>query len=579
SNEAMEPMKNPKQGGVRTTIFVFVMTGMESIGFFANMSNLVLYCLFIMHFDLSASANTTTNYMGTAFLMALLGGVVSDSYMNRMNTTLFFGSLEILGYILMIIQSHERKLQPEPCLESTCIKGGKAVMFYSGLYLIALGAGGIKGAVPSLGADQFDLNDPKGRASIASFFNWFQLSQTLGAIIGVTVVVWVSTNKGYDKGYIISIACAFVGFLVLALGKPFYRVRVPSDNCEYLTLHTIVQVLFVMVKNINKKVPEDVNALYETRDEESHLHEELPHTRQFRLLDKAAIVPKDKKLGKWSVCTVNQVEEVKILTRMMPIILSTIIMNTCLAQLQTFSIQQGTLMDNRLGSFKVPSGSIPVIPFIFMTGLIPIYELLFVPIIRKYTGLPSGISHLQRVGVGLVLGAVSMGIAGLIEVKRRNQLVNHGNQIGLFWLAFHYGVFGIADMFTLVGLMEFFYTEAPKRMRSLSTSFTALSLAAGFYLSSALVNIINSVTGNLTKNKMGWLEGRDLNTNQLNLFYWFLAIISVLNFGNYLFWSNWYKYKSDVPVLHKEKDIRVHSFNGEEGNVKEHTLLKEGNGA
>lgn len=30
-------------------------------------------------------------------------------------------------------------------------------------------------------------------------------------------------------------------------------------------------------------------------------------------------------------------------------------------------------------------------------------------------------------------------------------------------------------MFTLVGLMEFFYSEAPERMRSLSTSFSWLS--------------------------------------------------------------------------------------------------------
>jgi peptide/histidine transporter 3/4 len=47
----------------------------------------------------------------------------------------------------------------------------------------------------------------------------------------------------------------------------------------------------------------------------------------------------------WKVCAVTQIEEVKILTRMLPIIASTIIMNTCMAQLQTFSVHQGYFMD------------------------------------------------------------------------------------------------------------------------------------------------------------------------------------------------------------------------------------------
>jgi len=66
--------------------------------------------------------------------------------------------------------------------------------------------------------------------------------------------------------------------------------------------------------------------------------------------------------------------------------------------------------------------------------------------------------------------------------------------ISLFWLSFQYGIFGIADMFTLVGLLEFFYKEAPAGMRSLSTSLTWLSLSLGYYLSTVLVDVINGVT-------------------------------------------------------------------------------------
>lgn len=265
-----------------------------------------------------------------------------------------------------------------------------------------------------------------------------------------------------------------------------------------------------------------------------------------RVLDKAAVqLEGTNKQGKWRRCTVTQVEEVKILTRMMPILLSTIIMNTCLAQLQTLSVQQGTPMDPSLGKFDVPAASIPVIPLVFMSLLIPIYEFLFVPVMRMFTGHPTGITHLQRVGVGLVLSAISMAIAGAVEVKRKNEFNHHNHRTSLLWLSFHYAIFGIADMF---GLMDFFYSEAPAGMRSLATSFSFLSLSIGCYLSSAFVELINSITSKFTSNKQGWLQGRNMNKNHVELFYWFLAILSLLNFGNYVFWANWYKYKKDGPV-------------------------------
>lgn len=254
----------------------------------------------------------------------------------------------------------------------------------------------------------------------------------------------------------------------------------------------------------------------------------------------------------------TQVEEVKVLARMLPILASTVIMNTCLAQLQTFSVQQGSIMNLHLGSIEVPAASVPVIPLVFMSVLIPIYEFVFVPFARKITHHPAGITQLQRVGVGLVLSAISMVVAGIVEVKRRNQAnKDPAHPISLFWLSFQYGIFGIADMFTLVGLLEFFYKEAPAGMRSLSTSFTWLSLAFGYFLSTVFVNVLNSVTKKITPSKQGWLHGLDLNKNNLNLFYWFLAILSCLNFVNYLYCAKWYKYKSEEPIFKETPLLKV----------------------
>ena len=82
-------------------------------------------------------------------------------------------------------------------------------------------------------------------------------------------------------------------------------------------------------------------------------------------------------------CTPKEVEEVKIVIKILPIFMSTIMLNCCLAQLSTFSVQQSATMDTRLGSFKVPPASLPVFPVIFIMILAPLYNHIIVPFARK----------------------------------------------------------------------------------------------------------------------------------------------------------------------------------------------------
>lgn len=142
-----------------------------------------------------------------------------------------------------------------------------------------------------------------------------------------------------------------------------------------------------------------------------------------------------------------------------------------------------------------------------------------------------------------------MAIAALVEIKRKNVANDSGLADGgkplpitFFWIAFQYLFLGSADLFTLAGLLEFFFTEAPISMRSLATSLSWASLAVGYYLSSVIVSIVNNVTG---KSKdQPWLGAKNLNHNHLERFYWLMCVLSALNFLHYLFWAMRYKYRS-----------------------------------
>ncbi|GJU00825.1 NRT1/ PTR family 4.5-like protein [Tanacetum coccineum] len=166
-------------------------------------------------------------------------------------------------------------------------ESGHEAILFTGLYLIAFGAGGIRAALPSLGADQYDQSDPKKAESLAIFFNWFLFSVTTGAIFGVTFVVWISANKGWDWGFSICTVAVLVSALFLLMGKSMYQNYVPKGS----PISRILQVFVVAIGNRNIPIPEMTNDLHEIHDKEAGVEIEiLQRTEHFRCLDRAAII-------------------------------------------------------------------------------------------------------------------------------------------------------------------------------------------------------------------------------------------------------------------------------------------------
>ncbi|KAJ7000108.1 hypothetical protein NC653_010775 [Populus alba x Populus x berolinensis] len=301
--------------------------------------------------------------------------------------------------------------------------------------------------------------------------------------------------------------------IVFIAGLPMHRIHVVQGSS---TVVEILQVYVAAFRNRKLQLPEDPLDFHEiNKDKEAAIEAEfLPHRDTLRFLDKAAIQASTEKFPEapnpWKLRRVTQVENAKNLLSIFPVFSCTIIMTLCLAQLQTFSIQQGLTMDTSITkSFNIPPASLPIIPVIFLIILVPIYDRLAVPFARKFTGLPTGIIHLQRIGVGLILSSICMASAALMEVKRRDVARDHNMldaipvlqplPISTLWVSIHFFIFDIADMFTYVGLLEFFYSEAPKGLKSISTCFLWSSMALGYFLSTILVNIVNGVTKGSTK--------------------------------------------------------------------------------
>ncbi|XP_008794846.2 protein NRT1/ PTR FAMILY 6.3-like [Phoenix dactylifera] len=554
------PAIQARSGGWTSAAMILVVELNERLTTLGIGVNLVTYLTGTMHLGNAAAANAVTNFMGTSFMLCLLGGFIADTFLGRYRTIAIFTAVQAAGVTILTISTAAPELRPPACADAAsgdCGNEASAVqmgVLYLALYLTALGTGGLKSSVSGIGSDQFDEADREEKHQMMMFFHWFFFFISLGSLLAVTVLVYIQDNMGRKWGYGLCAAAIVVGLVVFLSGTRWYRFK-------KLVGSPLTQIAAVSVAAWRKRgleLPSDPSMLYdidgisgaqgeEKGSKKRNGKQRLPHTKQFRFLDHAAIiVSSTTEESKWQLSTLTDVEEVKIVIRMLPIWATTIIFWTVYAQMSTFSVAQATTMDRRIGpSFQIPPGSLTAFFVGSILLTIAFYDRIIVPITRRFTGHPHGLTPLRRIGVGLVLSVLAMAAAALTEIKRLKVAqssplaVEKGATVPLsvFFLVPQFFLVGAGEAFTYVGQLDFFLRECPKGMKTMSTGLFLSTLSLGFFVSSVLVTIVHKVTGE--GGHGAWLTD-DLNRGKLYNFYWLLAVLSLVNFGVYLVSAWWY---------------------------------------
>ncbi|KAF3338247.1 protein NRT1/ PTR FAMILY 6.4 [Carex littledalei] len=502
--------------------------------------NLVTYLVGELHLSNSQAATTVTNFMGTLNLLALLSAFLADAKLGRYLTIAIFSTIAALGTTLLTITASLKSMRPPQCenfrvTQQGCIpaSGSQMAMLYASLYTIALGGGGIKANCSGFGSDQFDIRDPKEEKAMIFFFNRFYFCISIGSLFAVTVLVYIQDNVGRGLGYGISAAAMAISIAVLLAGTPRYRYRVPQGS----PFTVICKVLYLAFKQRKLANPTDPSEL------EGYYTANVAHTKKFRCLDKAAISvvadgsSPEKKSERKMLSTMTEVEEVKMVVKLLPIWATCILFWTVYSQISTFSVEQGTFMNRRVGgSFLFPSGSLSVFLFITILTFTSLNEKVLVPLAGRITHNPQGLTSLQRIAVGLVFSMLSMAVSAIVEKKRRDASNSGESPISVFWLVPQFFLVGAGEAFAYVGQLEFFIREGPERMKSMSTALFLATVSMGFFLSSVLVTLVGKVTNGR------WITN-NLNKGRLDYFYWLLAILGVVNFVVFLVLAMKHEYK------------------------------------
>ncbi|XP_035538526.1 protein NRT1/ PTR FAMILY 5.10-like isoform X1 [Juglans regia] len=543
------PVLRYDSGRWRAASFIIGVEVAERFAYYGISCNLITYLTGPLGQSTATAAENVNAWSGTSQLLPLLGAFVADSFLGRYRTIVFASLIYILGLGLLSVSAMLSSTSTSDYVRiKTTLDSShelQTILFFFSLYLVAIGQGGHKPCVQAFGADQFDGQDPEECKAKSSFFNWWYFGVCGAAAVTVLVLSYIQDNLSWSLGFGIPCIVMVVALGIFLLGTRTYRYSVKGHGKSPFL--RIGRVFVNAVRN------------WRTSPSAIAIEEEalgiLPHrsSGQCRFLNKALLSPHGSN-EEGEVCTFSEVEEAKAILRIAPIWVTSLGYAIVFAQISTFFTKQGATMDRTIfPGFEIPAASLQCFVGLSIIILIPIYDRIFVPIARAFTRKPAGITMLQRIGTGMIFSIICMVVAALVEKKRLKTAqeywpVNMPDATALmsvWWLVPQYVLSGTADVFTMVGLQEFFYDQVPMELRSVGLGLYLSILGVGSFLSSFLVSVIDEATGG--DGQDSWFAD-NLNRAHLDYFYWLLAGINGAALAAFLYFARSYIYNRRVTI-------------------------------
>ncbi|CAL5212097.1 unnamed protein product [Lathyrus oleraceus] len=528
-----------KSGYWRSAWFIIGVEVAERISFYGIQGNLISYLTGPLNESIAIAAKNVNVWVGTASLLPLLGAFVADSFLGRYRTIILASLIYIMGLVLLTLSAMLPSLTKSKCQVDSkfilCSQHSQVILFFISLYLVAIGQGGHKPCVQAFGADQFDEQHPKEHRARSSFFNWWYFTVLAGCTLIISILNYIQDNYSWVVGFGIPCIVMTIGLLVFLCGTKTYRFNIKdNDKSPFLR---IGRVFTAAIRNWR-------NTLSNTSIDDGMLLRQ--GSEPFSFLNKALLTPKGSKEG--NTCSLVEVEEAKAMLRLVPIWTTSLVYGIVFAQVFTFFTKQGKSMKRTIfPGFDIPPASLQSINGIAIILFNPIYDRIFVPAARAITGKPSGITMLQRIGTGIFLSIFTMLIAVFVENKRLRIAQEYGLiddpnatvPMSLWWLIPQYSLLGVSEVFTMVGLQEFFYDQVPNELRSMGLALYLSIVGVGSFLSGFLISLIENLSGK--DGDESWFCD-NINKAHFDYFYCLLAGLSMVGFTLFLYFAKYYTY-------------------------------------
>lgn len=332
---------------------------------------LVLY----LHWFMNMSDNTSTAiyhaFTVVAYFFPLLGALIADSWLGKYRTILYLSVVYAIGMILNT-------------LGAVATIGNLAThmaLSFTGLFVIAIGTGGIKPCVSTFGGDQFSADQRRQRES---FFSLFYFSINAGSLLSTVLspilredVHCFGRNDCYPLAFGLPAALMIVALITFAIGTPYYVIKPPEGN-----------VLVEVFKGIKSAI------VHRWRTPKSQRNKD--HWLDYALVDTSRKLVRDTKY----------VLRVLILFIPLPFFWS------LFDQQGSRWTLQATRMNGYIGKLRIKPDQMQVMNPLFIIILIPLFEVTIYKWTRNYN-----FTALKRMALGMVFAAVAFMIAAFVQFR------------------------------------------------------------------------------------------------------------------------------------------------------------------
>ena len=329
-----------------------------------------------------------------------------------------------------------------------CLGHGALALFegnlggvYLGLGLIAIGAGGIKPCVSAFVGDQFTTHQ---ESLLTRIYGWFYWAINLGAFFGYALIPLVRDRAGYSWAFGVPGIFMALATLIFWLGRKHYIRQPPAGKAGGGGFFGVIWY--------------SLTHRGERRAGQSFLDTALMR------YDREAVEGAKAVLG------------ILMVFATMPVFWA------LFNQVNTTWVLQGEKMiPFSLLGYKVDGERIQSISALLVMIWVPILTIWAYPLADRLGLRPTA---LRRMGTGMFLGAISFFICGWIQSR-----MDAGQPMSLAWQVWPYIVLEAGEVMVSATALEFAFSQAPARMKSIIMSFWLMTIAGGHFLVAAFTNL------------------------------------------------------------------------------------------
>lgn len=408
-------------------------------------------------------------FVAGVYFFPVLGAILADAVLGKFRTILYLSMVYCVGCFAMAADQTR-------------------VGLFIGLALIAMGAGGIKSCVSANVGDQFG---PRNKHLLEKVFGWFYFSINFGSffatlLVPILLIHFSNVERFGEKAKHLgpAVAFGFPGILMVLATTIFWLgrkkiVHVPAGGSAFLKeafswdgakVIAKLGTLFLFV------------AMY------SALYDQ----------GASAWVLQAQKMDRHLLSWFQPAEE--------------------------WLVASGATFASGLSRFEIKAPHIMAINPMLIMLLIPVFTYVVYPVLGKIVRL----TPLRKIAAGFFLMCAAFAVSAYAAAL----IGRSSTPPSVWWQLLAYGILTVAEVMVNITCLEFCYTQAPKKMKSLVMGLYLLSAAIGNFFTACVNFFIINPDGSSK------LPGAS--------YYWFFAGLMLTTSLLFCVYASFYREKSYI---------------------------------